>query len=82
MFTLPVDALLESSPYLTVRDVKEWYVQYLMQRQLDLDEEGDHEDLMAPLIIASVTSEHFKQKNLHKYTYKVMFGLLWDCTRV
>ena len=76
VFTLPVISLREPPPHLKVRDVKQWYVQYLVQ--MLLNDEGDHEDLTAPLlVIASVTRENFKQKDLHKYTYTVRN--VWHC---
>ena len=50
--------------------MKEWYVDYLVQ--MLLDENNDHEDLTAPLlVIASVSKSEFKLKNLHSYSYEV-----------
>lgn len=56
VFSLPVDSLRDPPPHLRVRDVKEWYVDYLVG--MLLEEDGDHEDLTAPfLIIASCSEE-------------------------
>ena len=69
-FTIPVEALRDPSEYLRIRDVKEWYVNHLMDM---LGEEiDDHEDLTAPmLVVSSVSKRDFKQKGLNKYTYQV-----------
>ncbi len=70
MFTLPIDALRDPPPYLRVREVKEWYVDYLAE--MLLDEKGDHEDLTAPLlVIASATKSDFRPKSANSYTYEV-----------
>ena len=56
-------------PYLKVREVKQWYVDYL---PMLLKEDGDHEDLTALLlVIASVTQCDFRQRNINSYTYEV-----------
>jgi hypothetical protein len=60
----------EAPPYLHVRDVKEWYVEFLMK--MLLDEGEDHEDITAPLlVIASVPKDEFRPRNLNSYTYQV-----------
>ena len=60
----------EPPPYLRVREVKEWYVDYLMT--MLLEEENDHENLTAPLLVlASVTKADFQLKSLTNYTYEV-----------
>jgi hypothetical protein len=67
---IPISLLREPPQYLRVREVKGWYVDYLVQ--MLLDEKDDHEDLTAPLlVIASVSKEEFKLKNLHSYSYEV-----------
>lgn len=69
-FAVPVDALLDPLDYLRIRDVKQWYVNHLVDmlgREVD-----DHEDLTAPmLVVASVDKNQFKQKEVNKYTYQV-----------
>ena len=71
MSTLPVDTLRDPPPYLRVREVKEWYVEYLAG--MLLEENSDHEDLTAPLlVIASVSQRDFQLKNVNTYTYKVL----------
>ncbi len=70
VFTLPVAALRDPRPCLIIREVKDWYVDYLV-RMLTA-EEGDHEDLTAPLlVIALVKQSDFQQKNVNSYTYEV-----------
>lgn len=70
VYNLPVCSLREPPQYLRVREVKDWYVDYLME--MLLDEETDHEDLTSPLlVVASVTKRDFKSKNIHSYTYEV-----------
>ena len=68
IFALPVSTLREPSPTLQVRDVKDWYVDYLVE----LMSTNDQEDLTAPLlVIASVCKTYFKVDNLCTYTYEV-----------
>lgn len=55
VFSLPVDSLRDPPPHLRVRDVKEWYVDYLVG--MLLEEDGDHEDLTAPLLVIASCSE-------------------------
>ena len=75
MFNLPVDSLRDPPPHLRVREVKEWYVDYLAG--MLLEEEGDHEDLTAPLlVIASVSKSEFRLKNMNKYTFQVYSGAM------
>jgi len=70
VLSLPVDSLRDSPPHLRVREVKEWYVDYLVG--MLLEEDGDHEDLTAPLlVIASVKKSEFRLKNMNRYTYEV-----------
>ena len=65
-----VKTLKDPPAYLRVREVKAWYVDYLVR--MLLEEEGDHENLTAPLlVVASVSKADFHQKNLAKYTYEV-----------
>ena len=62
---------LEPPPvYLQVRDVKDWYVDYLVK--MLLEEEDDHEDLTSPLLVlASVDKREFRMQNVDKYTFEV-----------
>jgi len=64
-------ALLREPPqYLRVREMKAWYVDYLVSKMLD--DKDDHEDITAPLlVIASVSKGEFKLKHLHNYSYEV-----------
>ena len=69
VYAISVSALQEPPEYLRVRDIKEWYVDYLVKMLL---EEGDCEDLTSPLLVlASVTREEFREKNIDQYTFKV-----------
>ena len=62
--------LTEPPDYLRVREIKQWYVDFLVK--MLLNEEEDREDITAPLlVIVSVSKEEFKQKNLNQYTYEV-----------
>lgn len=55
-------------PHLRVRDIKEWYVKYLV----NLIEKEDHEELTAPLlVIASVGPAEFRPSLVSTYTYEV-----------
>ena len=70
VYDIPVQLLREPPEYLRVREVKKWYVNYLVQ--VLSDEGNDHEDLTAPLlVIVSVSMADFKLKNLHSYSYEV-----------
>ena len=67
-FTLPFASLNEPSPTLQVRDVKDWYVEYLA----DMLAEDDQEELASPLlVIASVTKLEFRPERLGAYFYEV-----------
>ncbi len=71
MYDLSFDLLKEPSGYYQViREVKEWFVQYLVN--VLKEEETDHEDLTDPLlVIASCSVNEFKAVNQHNYTYEV-----------
>ncbi len=70
VFVIPFDALKEPPEYLKVREVKEWYVDYLLN--MLLKEECDHEDLTAPLlVIASVDKKAFQEHSIKNYTFEV-----------
>ena len=67
-FTLPISTLREPPPNLKVRDVKQWYVDYLAEK-LTVD---DKEALASPLlVVASVAKAEFRTERLASYTYKV-----------
>lgn len=73
-FTINVDNLQDPPDYLRVREVKEWYVNLLIQ--MFEEESEDHEELTAPLlVICSVPKDVFKQKASHTYTYQVVGGV-------
>ena len=56
--------------YLRVREVKEWYIDYLVK--VLLEEEDDHEDLTSPLlVIASAVKGEFRVQNVADYTFEV-----------
>ena len=58
------------SPEFQVRDVKEWYVEFLAT--LLEEENNDHEELTAPLVvIASIKAADFQQRHIDKYSYEV-----------
>ena len=68
VFTLPVSALRNPPPYLRVREVKDWYVDYLAT----LLTNEDAEDLTAPfMVVASVDTTAFQASNINSYTYDV-----------
>ena len=70
VYNLPVASLKEPPPFLRVREVKSWYVDYLAE--MLLEDKGDHEDLTAPLlVIASVGKQDFQERYLCRYTYEV-----------
>lgn len=55
--------LREPPDYLRVREVKEWFVDYLVDMLRDA--ESDHEDLTAPLlVIVSCSKGEFKARHL------------------
>ena len=67
VYTLPVSMLREPPRYLRIRQIKEWYVEFLTK--MLMDEGADHEDITAPLlVIASVPKEEFRQKKT-EYVY-------------
>ena len=67
-FALPLYTLRDPLEYLRVRDVKEWYVDYL----ITLIGEEDAEDLTAPfLVVASVAASVFVASKISSYTYEV-----------
>lgn len=67
---MQVSHLKDPSPQYQIRDVKEWYVQYLAS--LLSDKESDHEELTAPLlVIASVEASAFQHRHVERYTYEV-----------
>lgn len=67
-YQIPFELLHEPPPSLKIREVKEWYVQYLM----DILTEDDHENITAPLlVVASVTKDMFHVQNIDKYFYQV-----------
>lgn len=71
VFSIPVTALHDPPALLRVREVKDWYVDYLAG--MLLEDKSDHEDLTAPLlVIASVEKDKFQEKNISKYTYEVI----------
>ncbi len=70
VFSLPVNTLQDPPGFLRVREVKDWYVDYLAN--MLHEDKGDHEDLTAPLlVIASVNKDGFQERNIGKYTYEV-----------
>lgn len=70
VYDIPISQLREPPQYLRVREVKQWYVEYLVQ--MLSEEVDDHEDLTAPLLVlASVTKAEFHHNNLHNYSYEV-----------
>lgn len=70
-YQIPIELLQEPPPYLQIRELKSWYIEYLMD--MLSNSEGDHEDLTAPLlVIASVKQAEFKVSHMDKYTYQVM----------
>jgi hypothetical protein len=70
VYDIPISLLRNPPQYLRVREVKKWYVDYLVQ--MLSGECDDHEDLTAPLlVVVSVTKENFKLKNLQNYSYEV-----------
>lgn len=69
-YQIPVELLQDPPTFLKIRDVKEWYVDYLVEMLRTT--EDDHEDLTAPLlVVASVKKEDFRMSNKDKYTYQV-----------
>ena len=74
IINIQVDKLWEPPKELSIRDVKEWYVDLLAK--FLKKEENDKEDLTLPiLVVASVEKKEFKEKNANKYTYQVIGGM-------
>ena len=70
VFNIDMEKLSDPPDYLRIRDVKEWYVNFIAESLKD--EENDHEELTSPLlVIASVSKSEFRDKNISKYTYQV-----------
>ena len=73
-YNIQISQLREPPEYLQVREVKEWYIEYL--EEMLLDDTGDHEDLTSPLLVlASVSKEEFREKCMDKYSYQVIGGV-------
>lgn len=73
---IPVDQLRDSPAYMKVRDVKDWYVNYLAD-ELRKDNH-DLEELTAPLlVVASTTKEDYRTKDMSSYTFEVIGGVHW-----
>lgn len=71
-YQVPIELLHEPPLVLQIREVKEWYVDYLVE--MLKTSESDHEDLTAPLLVTvSVKKEEFRISNKDKYTYQVLF---------
>lgn len=71
---IPVDQLRDSPAYMKVRDVKDWYVNYLTD-ELQKDNH-DLEELTAPLlVVASTTKEDYRTKDMSSYTFEVIGGV-------
>ena len=67
-YQLPVELLQEPPHCLQIREVKSWYVDYLVEMLT----EGDYEELTAPLlVVASVAKQEFTLSSKDKYTYQV-----------
>lgn len=68
-FTVPISNLRDPPSSLKVRDVKGWYVDYLV----GLLSTNDQEDLTLPLLVlASVGKTDFRPERLATYTYQVL----------
>ena len=73
-YNVSLDQLNSPSPLLRVREVKEWFVEYLAEELKK--ENNDHEEMTAPLvIIAKVTKEEFRTRDLSSYTFEVIEGV-------
>ena len=69
LYTLQVSHLKDPSPQYQIRDVKDWYVQYLAN--LLSGKDSDQEELTAPLlVIASVEASVFQHRHVERYTYE------------
>ena len=70
MLNIELEKLCDPPDYLRIRDVKDWYVDFVAESLKD--EGNDHEELTSPLlVIASVSKSEFRDKNISKYTYQV-----------
>lgn len=68
---MPISVLQSPSPDYQVREVKEWYIDYLAD--MLSKEDDDHEDLTAPLlVVASVNATDFQERKKDSYTYQVL----------
>lgn len=73
-YNITLEQLRNPSPLLRVRDVKEWYVEYLAEEFRK--ENNDHEEMTAPLVvIANVTKEDWRTRDLNSYTFEVVGGV-------
>ncbi len=71
---IPVDQLRDPPACLRVRDVKQWYVNYLADELRK--ENHDLEELTAPLLVlASTTKEEFRTRDMSSYTFEVVGGV-------
>ena len=69
-YQIPIHLLQEPPPVLMIREMKPWYVEYLVEMMGS--SEGDHEDLTSPLLVtASVKKEDFRISQKDKYSYQV-----------
>lgn len=72
---MPISTLQSPSSEYQVQEVKEWYIDYLVD--LLNNEDDDHENLTAPLlVIASVSATDFQQLQVESYTYQVSIDTL------
>lgn len=70
-FSVCVEQMRPPQDQLRVLDVKQWYVDHLVD--MISEEDDDHEDLTAPmLVIASVPKKVFKERSAEKYTHQVI----------
>ena len=73
-YNISLDQLRNPSPLLKVRDVKEWYVEYLAEEFKK--EKNDHEEMTASLVvIGNVTREEFRTRELNSYSFQVIGGV-------
>ena len=73
-FNIPIENLRDPPAYLRVREVKDWYVDFLTTLLLN----EDAEDLTAPFMVkASVSPSELRAQKLNTYTYEV-----YTCTIV
>ena len=73
-YDLPINQLRDPPQCMRVRDVKEWYVNYLADELCK--DHHDHEELTAPLLVlASTTKEDFRTKDISSYSFEVVGGV-------